>query len=74
LMRQAGLVGKAPKRWRTTTLPDPAAALLDDLIRRDFGCAATELNRRWCGDITCIHTWEGWLYLATVIDLAPGGW
>ncbi|MCE7001936.1 IS3 family transposase [Kibdelosporangium philippinense] len=70
LMRAAGLVGKTPKRWRTTTVPDPAAVLPDDLIRRDFACAATDLNSRWCGDITYIHTGEGWLYLAMVIDIA----
>jgi hypothetical protein len=69
LMRQAGLAGKTPKRWRTTTVPDPAATLPEDLIGRDFACAATGLDSRWCGDITYIHTWEGWLYLATVIDL-----
>ena len=27
-------------------------------------------QHRWCGDITYIRTWEGWLYLATVIDIA----
>lgn len=70
LMRGAGLAGKAPKRWRTTTVPDPAAALPDDLIGREFACAATGLDSRWCGDITYINTWEGWLYLATVIDLS----
>jgi transposase InsO family protein len=70
LMRAAGRVGRAPKRWRTTTVPDPAATLPADLIARDFSCAATDINTRWCGDITYIHTWEGWLYLATVIDIA----
>jgi transposase InsO family protein len=70
LMRGAGLAGKTPKRWRTTTVPDPAAALPDDLIGREFACAATDLDSRWCGDITYINTWEGWLYLATVIDLS----
>jgi transposase InsO family protein len=70
LMRGAGLAGKTPKRWRTTTVPDPTAALPDDLIQREFACAATDLDSRWCGDITYIHTWEGWLYLATVIDLS----
>jgi transposase InsO family protein len=69
LMRQKGLAGRAPKRWRTTTVPDPAASLPADLIGRDFSCAATALDQRWCGDITYIPTWEGWLYLATVIDL-----
>jgi transposase InsO family protein len=27
-------------------------------------------NGAWCGDITYVRTWEGWAYLATVIDLA----
>jgi transposase InsO family protein len=70
LMRQAGLRGKAPKRWRKTTIADPAAAARADQIRRDFTADASKLNSRWCGDITYIGTWEGWLYLATVIDIA----
>ena len=36
LMRQAGLAGRAPKRWKKTTIPDPAAAARADAIRRDF--------------------------------------
>ncbi|MGI5502275.1 DDE-type integrase/transposase/recombinase [Lentzea sp. CA-135723] len=40
-----------------------------DLIKRDFFCAETEIDTRWCDVITYINTWEGWLYLATVIDL-----
>ena len=70
LMRQAGLRGRAPKRWKKTTIPDPAAAARADLIRRDFTADAAAVNTRWCGDITYIATWEGWLYLATVIDIA----
>jgi transposase InsO family protein len=70
LMRSDGLAGRAPKRWRTTTIADPAAAARADLIRRDFTADATAINSRWCGDITYISTWEGWLYLATVIDIA----
>jgi len=70
LLRQAGRTGRTPKRWRTTTVPDPAATVPADLISRDFTCAAPDINTRWCGDITYIHTWEGWLYLATVIDIA----
>ncbi|MBE1491007.1 transposase InsO family protein [Plantactinospora soyae] len=70
LMRTAGLCGRTPKRWRTTTVPDPAAAHRPDLIRRDFTTSAVDVDTRWCGDISYINTWEGWLYLATVIDLA----
>jgi transposase InsO family protein len=70
LMRQAGIAGRAPKRWRKTTIADPAAAARADLVRRDFAADAARVNARWCGDITYIGTWEGWLYLATVIDIA----
>jgi hypothetical protein len=70
LMRQAGLTGLAAKRWKKTTIADPAAAARADRIRRDFSADASRLNSRWCGDITYIRTWEGWLFLATVIDIA----
>jgi transposase InsO family protein len=71
LMRAAGRRGRAPRRWRTTTIPDPvAAAACPDLVSRDFTVGPDQVNTRWCGDITYINTWEGWLYLATVIDLA----
>jgi putative transposase len=69
LMRQAGLEGRAKKRWRKTTIADPAAEAARDLIQRHFG-PCEELDRRYVGDITYIATWEGWAYLATVIDLA----
>jgi len=70
LMRAAGIAGKTPRRWRKTTIADPAAATRADRIRRDFTADAAKVNARWCGDITYIGTWEGWLYLATVIDIA----
>jgi transposase InsO family protein len=70
LMRQAGLKGRAARRWKKTTISDPAAAARADRIRRDFTTDASSLNSRWCGDITYIRTWEGWLFLATVIDIA----
>ena len=70
LMVQAGLAGRCKRRWRKTTIADPdAEQTAVDLINRHFG-PGTELNTRWCGDITYIATWEGWAYLATVIDLA----
>jgi transposase InsO family protein len=69
LMRRAGLEGRCKKRWRKTTVADPDAERARDLIQRHFG-PSTELDRRYVGDITYIATWEGWAYLATVIDLA----
>jgi len=70
LMRAAGLCGRRPRRSKRTTIPDPAAAARADLIRRDFAVNAAAVNTRWCGDITYLPTREGWLYLATVIDIA----
>jgi len=73
LMRAADRYGRTPRRWKKTTIADPAAATRPDLIGRDFAVDPTKpamLDARWCGDITYIHTWQGWLYLATVIDLA----
>ncbi|KAB1929185.1 IS3 family transposase [Micromonospora noduli] len=70
LMRCAGLAGKSPRRWRTTTVSDPHAGRRPDLVNRDFGTDPAVIETRWCGDITYIKTWQGWLYLATVIDLA----
>lgn len=70
LMRAAGLRGRVPKRWKKTTIADPQAAARADLIRRDFTADAARINSRWCGDVTYIRTWEGWLFLATVIDIA----
>jgi transposase InsO family protein len=70
LLRAAGLHGRTPRRFKRTTIADPAAAARADLVRRDFAVDAAAVNTRWCGDITYIWTWEGWLYLATVIDIA----
>jgi putative transposase len=70
LMRATGLHGRTPRRFKPTTIPDPAAAGRADLIRRDLAVDAVAVNTRWCGDITYLSIWEGWLYLATVIDIA----
>ena len=49
-------------------MADPDAELARDLIQRHFGLCA-EIDRRYIGDIAYIAMWEGWAYLATVIDL-----
>ncbi|NGO71336.1 IS3 family transposase [Streptomyces sp. SB3404] len=70
LIRAAGLTGRhRPPRHRTT-VPDPAALIRPDLVARDFQPDPTAADNRWCGDITYVPTEEGWLYLATVIDIA----
>jgi transposase InsO family protein len=70
LMRMAGLEGRCKKRFRTTTIADPAAENeAVDLLRRHFGVNEV-LDTRYVGDITYVATSGGWAYLATVIDLA----
>jgi len=67
LMRGLGLVACQPRPWRhSLTEADAAPAPLPDLVRRDFTAAAP--GQKMVGDITYIPTWEGWEYLATVID------
>ncbi len=65
LMRRAGIAGRFPKRYRRTTIGDPFT-VLPDLVQRDF--TPTCPDQLWVGDITCVRTWEGWLYLATILD------
>ncbi|MGN5385679.1 IS3 family transposase [Streptomyces sp. JL7001] len=70
LMQAAGLAGRHRRRGQRTTIPDPDAQMRPDLVRRDFRPDPAAVDTRWCGDITYIPTGEGWLYLATVIDIA----
>ena len=67
IMRDLGLVPCQPRPWRhNLTRPDPSAGPIPDLVHRDFTADAP--GQKMVGDITYIPTWEGWLYLATVID------
>jgi transposase InsO family protein len=69
LMRQLGLQPCQPKPWRRSlTEQDAAAGPIPDLVNRDF--SANRPGEKMVGDITYISTWEGWLYLATVVDCA----
>ncbi|MEV7618496.1 IS3 family transposase, partial [Streptomyces sp. NPDC089799] len=70
LMRAAGLAGRHRRHKQRTTIPDQHAQTRPDLVRRDFRPDPAALDTRWCGDITYIPTGQGWLYLATVIDIA----
>jgi transposase InsO family protein len=72
LMRVHGIVGvHRPPRVRTT-IPAEHAPPLPDLIGRLFDPGAPDVA--WVGDITYIPTGEGWLYLASVLDLGSRRW
>jgi putative transposase len=66
LMRSAGLSGQLNRRRGRTTISVPGLRVARDLVERDFN--PRTVNRLWCADITYIRTWEGWLYLASVMD------
>lgn len=66
LMRQAGLQGVSRRRSVRTTRRREEARPAPDLVERDF--AVSGPDRLWVADITYVATWEGFLYLAVVID------
>ena len=66
LMRELGLEPCQPRPRPVTTIRDPHAAQTPDLVRRVFDDVVP--GRTLVGDITYIPTWEGFLYLATVLD------
>ena len=67
IMAANGWAGESGRRRVRTTIPDRAATPAGDLVARDFNPPAPD--RTWAGDITYLRTGQGWLYLATVIDL-----
>ena len=67
LMRELGLEPCQPRPWRVSlTEGDGRAHDIPDLVNRDFTADAP--GEKMVGDISYISTWEGWLFLATVID------
>ena len=67
LMAAAGLRGRRPPRWVRTTTPEPTPPAIPDRVHGEFVAAAPDVL--WVGDITYVRTWEGWVYLATVLDV-----
>ncbi len=67
VMRKYGLVGKLRGSKKRTTIPDEAAVeRARDLLQRDF--AATRPNEKWVADLTYLRTWNGFVYLAFILD------
>ena len=67
IMRQAGIAGIQPRTKKRTTIPADDAEQRPDLVKRDF--TSDTPGTKLVGDITYLRTGEGWLFLATVIDL-----
>jgi len=68
VMAELGLKACQPRAYKRTTIrdEDAEAPSIPDLLGRDFSAPAPGV--KLVGDITYIRTWQGWLYLATVID------
>jgi putative transposase len=67
LMRRNGMAGRFRRRTCRTTFPGPDGYVIPDLVGRRFDPGAPDVA--WCQDITYVPTGEGWLFLASVLDL-----
>ena len=67
LMREAGLKVKSRRPYKVTTKRDSRLPIRENILNREFG--AKQPDRKWVADFTYIATDQGWLYLATVMDL-----
>jgi putative transposase len=67
LMALHGIKARTKRKFKATTDSRHELPVAPNLLERQF--AVSEPNRVWTGDITCIATDEGWLYVAAVLDL-----
>ncbi len=67
LMRAMGLQGAVRGRTIKTTVADDTTDGLSDLVNREF--AASHPNALWVSDLTYVATWQGFVYVAFVIDV-----
>jgi putative transposase len=67
LMRRYGIVGIGPAKTKKTTLPGRSPVAAEDLVRRNF--TASRPDELWLADFTYVRTWEGWAYLAIILDV-----
>lgn len=67
LMRASGLSGAVRGRKARTTIADDTGARPSDLVCREF--SASRPNQLWVSDLTYVTTWQGFVYVAFVIDV-----
>lgn len=67
IMRENDLSGRRRRRFRKTTDSKHRLPVAENVLARNFTVGARD--QVWVGDITYVNTWEGWLYLAVLIDL-----
>ena len=67
IMRKAGIRSRTKKKFKATTNSKHNFPVAPNLLNQRFKSDAAD--SAWVGDITYIHTNEGWLYLAVLLDL-----
>jgi putative transposase len=67
IMRREGLSARPLRRYRATTDSSHAFPIAPNIVARAFRAPAP--NRVWVTDMTYIRTWEGWLFLAAIVDV-----
>jgi transposase InsO family protein len=67
LMKKNGITGNTPKMFKRTTDSKHGLGVAENLLDRKFEVDAPDTA--WTTDITYVRTWQGWMYLAVVIDL-----
>jgi putative transposase len=67
IMREAGIRSRIKKKFKATTNSKHNLPVAPNLLNQDFTVKGP--GRVWVADITYIHTLEGWLYLAAILDL-----
>lgn len=67
LMRRQGLQGARRGKAQRTTVPDPKSPCPLDRVNRQF--RADRPNQLWVSDFTYVSTWQGWVYVAFVVDV-----
>jgi transposase InsO family protein len=67
IMRQMGLKSKTPKRFKLTTDSRHSFTVAPNVLDRNFDVDSP--NKTWTADISYVWTFEGWLYLAIIMDL-----
>ncbi|WP_231748273.1 IS3 family transposase, partial [Burkholderia sp. ABCPW 14] len=67
LMKRLGLRGAVRGKRVRTTIPDAAVPRPLDRVNRQF--TANRPNQLWVSDFTYVSTWQGWLYVAFVVDV-----
>ena len=67
LMKRLGLEGARRGKVVRTTIPNKALPCPLDRVNRQF--RAERPNQLWVADFTYVSTWQGWLYVAFVIDV-----